>query len=96
MWTTDVGRATAPSAPYPKAAELNDFNFLMTEVDNVALLSENTSSATSISAASAAIVTAEFNYAKAQLDNEGRIWDMHLKSFKTAIQDKLLAVYSDA
>ena len=70
-----------------KAAQLGDFTFLMTEMDHVVVLVERATAESSISAASATIVTAEFNYAKAQLETEGKIFDGFLKSFKSTTQD---------
>ena len=75
-----------------KAVQLNDFNFLLTETDHIVVLVERATADNSVSAASVAVVIAEFNYGQAQLETEGRIWDTYVKGFKSITQDSTVSL----
>ena len=69
-----------------KDVELKTFSFLLTETDTIEVLVSRSNQVDTISAASQAIVNAEFNFAKAQLEVEGRTFDEFMKRNIAAVQ----------
>jgi hypothetical protein len=63
-----------------------DFRFLLTEGSESLAVKLHGSKA-SLESASSAVVLAEFNYARAQLNGEGELFDEFMKTRKLALQE---------
>jgi hypothetical protein len=90
-----ANRRVRPNLATPSLAQepkFNEFNFLLTEHDATVVLAEKHAANDSVSAASTAVVQAEFNFAKAQLDTEGRSEAEEIDRFSIGVSNSLTAV----
>ena len=69
-----------------KNVDFKTLSLLLNETDTVEVLVQRSAQVDTIATASQAIVVAEYNYATAQLDTEGRTFDDYLRSNQTALK----------